>query len=133
MFTWNSYIAPWVYTLFFLVYAATIISCIVVVLSEKRNPIRSLAWVIALVFLPYVGWIFYIFFGRSIRNTRMISRRKKRKLLRAEPMIKTQADPADAVLSRESRQNIQLAKSLSGARYYPGNTVKLFTDGRSKF
>lgn len=102
-------------------------------LSENRNPVKSLAWVTVLLTFPIGGLILYIFFGRSIRNTRMISRRKKRKLLRAEPMIKTQADPADAVLSRESRQNIQLAKSLSGARYYPGNTVKLFTDGRSKF
>ena len=124
---------PWVYWSLTIAYGVTVLSIVAVVLSENRNPVKSLAWVTVLLTFPIGGLILYIFFGRSIRNTRMISRRKKRKLLRAEPMIKTQADPADAVLSRESRQNIQLAKSLSGARYYPGNTVKLFTDGRSKF
>ena len=39
-------------------YIVTIISCIVIVLKENRNPIRSLAWVIALIFLPIVGLIF---------------------------------------------------------------------------
>ena len=63
-------------------YALTVIACIIVVLRENRNPIRSLAWVIALIFLPVGGLVFYLFFGRSLKNMRMISRHKKRRLMR---------------------------------------------------
>lgn len=131
MFTWNSYIAPWVYTLFFLVYAATIISCIVVVLSEKRNPIRSLAWVIALVFLPYVGWIFYIFFGRSFKSKRMISRHNKRKLLSRQPQ--TPREPYPDGLTPESMQLIKLASSMSGSQPMTVSALRIYTNGVRKF
>ena len=131
MFTWNSYIAPWVYTLFFLVYAATIISCIVVVLSEKRNPIRSLAWVIALVFLPYVGWIFYIFFGRSFKSKRMISRHNKRKLLSRQPQ--TPREPYPDGLTPESMQLIKLASSMSRSQPMTVSALRIYTNGVRKF
>lgn len=55
----------WIYTILAIVYFITIISCIVVVLSENRNPIKSLAWVTVLFFLPVAGLVFYLFFGRN--------------------------------------------------------------------
>ena len=64
-----------------LFYVVLVAGCVVVVLSENRNPIRSLAWVIALVALPVAGVIFYFFFGRSLKGHRMISRHSKRKLM----------------------------------------------------
>lgn len=60
----------WVHIILFFLYVVTIGSCVIVVLKENRNPIRSLAWVLALIFLPFVGLIFYIFFGRSQRGQR---------------------------------------------------------------
>ena len=77
---WNVYTiaALWI------AYVVTIASCIVVVLSENRNPIRSLAWVIALIFLPVVGLVFYLFFGRSMRGRQLISRQNKRRLFHTQ-------------------------------------------------
>lgn len=51
----------WVDFAIFMIYAAIVLSCVVVVLKENRNPIRALAWTIALLFLPLVGLIFYLF------------------------------------------------------------------------
>ena len=48
--------------LIFILYSVIVITCVVVVLKENRNPIRALAWVLALIFLPWVGLIFYLFF-----------------------------------------------------------------------
>ena len=79
-------ISPY-YVLSFIIMAAywiTIISVIVVVITENRNPVRSLAWVTVLLFLPVVGLIIYIFFGRSIKNEAMLAKMKKRKLLQPE-------------------------------------------------
>ena len=74
----------WFWWAVFVGYCITILSIVAIVLSENRNPLKSLAWVCVLIMFPIGGLILYIFFGRSIKNTRMISRRKKRRLIRNE-------------------------------------------------
>ncbi len=118
----------WIY------YAITIIttiSIIIVVVSENRNPVKSLAWITVLVTLPMVGIILYLFFGRSIKNKRMISRRNRRRLKQNEPPQNVRIDRQG--LTAESIHMVRLAKSLSGARYYPGNDVTIFSNGQDKF
>ena len=44
-------------------YFALIIAMIVSVLSENRNPVRSIAWVTALLLFPVGGAVLYYFFG----------------------------------------------------------------------
>ncbi|MBD5231885.1 MAG: cardiolipin synthase [Bacteroidales bacterium] len=112
-------------------YAISVLSCIVVVLSERRNPIKSLAWVIALIFLPVAGLVFYLFFGRSMRSVRLISRRNKRKLLsrqRAPEMGETlRSMPTD------TQKLVSLAGQLTGNPLASATSVEIFTSGREKF
>lgn len=104
---------------------------IAVILSENRNPVKSLAWVTVLLLLPVVGLVLYIFFGRNIKNKRMISRRNRRKLKRGEK--NTHVDPREIGLSHEATALINLGRSLSGAQLYANNTAEVFTDGKNKF
>ena len=69
------------YVILMIAYLITVIGIIVVVVSENRNPLKSLAWVTVLLFLPLVGIVLYIFFGRNLKSRQLISRRNKRKLL----------------------------------------------------
>ncbi len=122
----------WLYWSLAIVYVVTIAGIIGVVLSENRNPVKSLAWVTVLLLFPAGGILLYVFFGRSIKNQRMISRRNRKRL--------TSVDPAPAIMPAdiagypsESRQQIELARSLTGARFHTGNKVTVFTDGAKKF
>ena len=119
------------YVILMIAYLITVIGIIVVVVSENRNPLKSLAWVTVLLFLPLVGIVLYIFFGRNLKSRQLISRRNKRKLLNKEDF--KQIDINSLPLSDESKQEIKLAKSLTGAIYFPGNQIDIFTDGGSKF
>ena len=120
---------PWVYYTFICIYFATTVTIIGVSLSENRNPVKSLAWVTVLFLLPIVGIILYLFFGRSIKNKRMISRRNRRKLRKYEKAPKV--DKHRLQLEDESHQLINLAGTLAAAPYYPDNTVEIFTDGHA--
>ena len=122
---------PWVYYTFICIYFATTVTIIGVILSENRNPLKSLAWVTVLFLLPIVGIILYLFFGRSIKNKRMISRRNRRKLRKYEKS--PNVDKHSLNLTDESLQMINLAGTLAASPYYPDNTVEIFTDGASKF
>lgn len=121
----------WITLGIWIAYALMVLSSIIVVLSEKRNPIKSLAWVIALIFLPVAGLIFYLFFGRSMRSVRLISRRGKRKLLSRQ-----RASDMGAIrnsLSPESRQMIMLTSQLTGHPLVSATDVRIFTSGSDKF
>ena len=45
-------LTDWFYWLCIAIYSATIISIIYIILKENRNPVRSLAWITVLFFLP---------------------------------------------------------------------------------
>lgn len=121
----------WLNVLLLILYFITILSCVIVVLRENRNPIRSLAWVIALIFLPFVGLIFYIFFGRSQRGQRMISRNNKRRMITR--MAPRHVDLSTQKLEPGELSLIKLARNLSSSFYTINNQVQIFTVGADKF
>lgn len=121
----------WIYFILFAIYVVSIISTIVVILSENRSPVKSLAWVTVLLMMPVLGIVLYFFFGRSLKNTRMISRRNRRKLRRKESFRRVKFSGLE--LSDASVQQIKLSKTLSGAIYYPGNSARIFTNGKDMF
>lgn len=114
-----------------LAYFTVVVSCVVVILSENRNPIRSLAWIIALLFLPGVGVIFYLFFGRSMKGQHMISRHNKRKLL--HHFTKRSTPLENLHLAEGERQLVKLAYSLTRAPLTINNEIEIFTVGSEKF
>ena len=59
----------WIYWGLFAIYSITTVGIIGVVISENRNPVKSLAWITILLLFPLVGIILYIFFGRSEEHT----------------------------------------------------------------
>ena len=120
-----------VYNILLVLYILTVITVIVVVLSENRNPVKSIAWVLVLVLLPVLGLIIYLIFGRSLRGTGLISRSDRRELryLNVASDFKGQIDG----LSDESRQLITLANKLTEPHLFVGNAIKVFTSGSEKY
>lgn len=57
------------------IYIYSTFSAISVILLENRNPSKSLSWVLVLIFLPFLGLIFYLVFGQDYRKRKMISRK----------------------------------------------------------
>ncbi len=127
MFAFFDLHIPW---FVWLPYMLVMLALSALVVRENRNPVRSLAWVAVLLCLPVVGLLLYLVFGRSLRNTRMISRRDRRKLKRES----TRPPRLESLgLSPESERLIHLSRKLTDASYHAGGDVQIFTDGASKF
>ena len=120
----NISVDQWMSNIFLAIYIVIIVSCIYVILTENRNPIKSLAWVTVLIFMPIVGWIFYIFFGRSIKGLHLISLQKKRKLLNTHHSKHENLNDID--ISETNKQIIKLAHSLCGMPIYTNNDITIF-------
>ena len=43
-----------------------------IILLERRSPSKTVAWLFVLAFLPYLGFIFYMLFGRNWRKKRWV-------------------------------------------------------------
>ena len=69
--------SEWLYTAFAAVALGSTIVIVVVILSENRNPVKSLAWVTVLLLLPVVGLVLYLFFGRNIKKIGRASCRER--------------------------------------------------------
>ena len=123
------HLSRWIFDLAIILYFGIIIAAVVVVLRENRNPIRALSWVIALIFLPGIGLVFYLFFGRSLRGEMMTQQNKRRMMHNRRFQTKLK----DLNLPKDSKHLVSLGTKLSGFPYTTGNSIEIFIDGPSKF
>ncbi len=56
-------------------FAISIVLIIVIVVMENGSPSTTMAWILVLIFLPVVGFVFYLFFGRNWRKRRMFGKK----------------------------------------------------------
>lgn len=116
---------------FQLAYILTAIGVVFVVISENRNPLKTISWVLVLLLLPLVGLIFYYFFGEDHRKQKLISRKMHKKLNR-----KT----LERIELRESlnaptqyKGLINLLNKQNNCPLYGGNKITFYSDGNAKF
>ena len=120
-----------VYNVLLVLYILTVLTVIVVVLSENRNPVKSIAWVLVLVLLPVLGLVIYLIFGRSLKGMSLISRSHLRELRRLND-FPNDIDHEES-LSEDTHQIISLVNKLAGPHLFVGNDIEIFTSGQDKF
>jgi len=102
------------------------------VILQKREPAATLAWVFSLVFLPYLGFLVFYFFGpRKVRR----SETRRRGSYEA---IRKAYSPVDADATAESPHDlsVQLTRLVHTATGIPLSTcdsVKLLVNGSPKY
>lgn len=126
MFSANNFIL-----VFQLLYVLTAIGVVIVVVSENRNPLKTIAWVLVLLLLPLVGLIFYYFFGEDHRKQRLISRKMHKKINRRTleriELLETLNPPT------EYKGLINLLNKQKDTPLYGGNKITFYTNGIDKF
>ena len=114
---------------FNVLYFVIIIGTIFIVILDNRNPVKTMAWVLVLFFLPIVGLVFYFFFGRSTRKEKLISKKGFTRLIK-RPMAEYQAQKAFKCPD-EQHQLMRFFRKVNNALPFEGNATEVFTDGYS--
>ena len=70
----------YIHWVFLSVYVITIVTVTMRVLMANRQPTKTIAWILVLVFIPIFGAIFYFFFGKTTRKERRIGQKSMDKL-----------------------------------------------------
>ena len=116
--------------IFKLIYFGAIIGTITVVILDNRNPVKTMAWILILMFLPLVGLVFYFFFGRSTRRERIISKKTYNRLMK-KPIAEYLAQENSSYPQTYVRL-IELFKETNQALPFEGNRMEIFTEGYAK-
>jgi cardiolipin synthase A/B len=125
---------PWTDIFLFLfrsVYWITLIGVVLVVVLDNRNPLKTMTWVLVLVFLPYVGLFLYIFFGQRYRKQKIINKKSIRSIENNPAYLYEELDAAN--YPEECTGLIQMLRNSNSHPVFSGNNVRIFTDGREKF
>lgn len=59
MIDWNYMLSQIATVAFDILYFGAIIGTIVIIILDNRNPVKTMAWILILLFLPIVGLVFY--------------------------------------------------------------------------
>ena len=73
MIDWNILVSQIATVAFDIVYFGAIISTIVVIILDNRNPVKTMAWILILLFLPIVGLISSLV-GVSVGNVSSVKK-----------------------------------------------------------
>lgn len=106
--------------------ALVVASTVTLVITQNRHPVKTLAWMMVLVFLPVIGLVLYFFFGIDNKHRRLISdadlaRLKSHALSLAETLSPPEYDDRDADL-------VNLLRTTNKACPMPGNAVRVYTE-----
>ena len=115
--------------LFVALYSITILSVILVIITENRNPLKTLPWIIVLIFAPVIGLVFYFFFGQNLSKQRIISRRTRKRI---SMHLEESDSPGHPGIPESWRPLARLLKSTIHAVPLYGSRITPYTDGESK-
>lgn len=119
------------YIIIYAVYIYTICATIFFMLVENRNPVKSIAWIMVLVFLPIIGFLCYIFVGRKFRKRHVISKRSL--LINKKSNTIDLTELPNLELTDDQRSIATLAFRNSDAALHENNDVKIFTQAEDLY
>ncbi|MDR2385808.1 MAG: cardiolipin synthase [Tannerella sp.] len=118
-------------TIFVVLYSLTITGLVLLILLENRNPLKTIPWILVLIFVPGIGLIVYYFFGRDNRRLRIISRRIYKQFF-----SKIQTNNTIHNINEIPENYRPLANLLNNNSYsaiFTGSKISVFTNGKEKF
>ncbi len=101
------------------------------VLLDNRQPDKTLAWMMVIIFLPVVGLLFYFFFGVNHRRARIISQRSMDQLTK-HSMLEFVGQQNLHVAERH-KQLVDLFVNQSFSLPFKDNCLDIITEGSTFF
>lgn len=117
--------------IFILLYCITILGLVVVIITENRNPLKTIPWVIVLLLAPGVGLLFYFFFGQDNRKQRIISRRTYKRIMKRPQGRRLPQDVCSVPAPYQPLATLLTNSNHSSLLY--GSEITIYTNGAEKF
>ncbi len=114
-----------------MLYVVVMVPAIITVLMDNRQPSKTMAWILVLSFMPFIGIIFYIFFGQNTRKERLISDRSMDQLTKRS-MLEF-AEQENLHLPANNKPLMNLFTNQNWAFPFKDNLIDIYTSGYDFF
>ena len=121
----------YVHWIFIVLYVAVIVGIMLTVLMDNRQPAKTIAWVLVLLFVPVVGIVLYIFFGQNTRKMKLISGRSLGQLSKRS-MLEF-VEQRNLRMPEYFSSLVRLFTNQSLSLPFKDNAVEFYTDGYQFF
>ena len=121
----------YIYWIFYVAYVAVDIVVMLKVVMDNRQPSKTMAWLLVLWAVPFVGILLYFFFGQNTRKERLISERSLSQLTKRSMF--EYIEQKDLRLPEAHRPLMMLFKNQSMALPFKDNEVRIYTSGYEFF
>ncbi|MDB4934173.1 MAG: Cardiolipin synthetase [Labilithrix sp.] len=102
------------------------------ILFEKRSPVATLAWILSLIALPYVGFaVFFLFGPRRLLRKRLKHKRARGAVTATTPLGASEPPPAQ--YDPRVEQLVHLVKKAGEPPASQCDTVEIFHDAQETF
>lgn len=120
------------------IYLFTIFFVVALVIHEKRDPVKTMSWVLVIILLPIIGIIFYFVFGQNYRKQKIFSRKGLKDLefidnIQEEQLASLSKNRLGKNVRPEFRPIINLLLNNSKSLYTENNEVTVLNDGKETF
>ena len=118
------------------VFSVSILLIIIVLVMENGSPVRTIAWILFLVYIPIIGFIFYLFFGRNWRKTRIFSRKGTEDILNLQQHLLRDTMPVEKRIRFKhtlSKKLVSLLENNNKALLTSRNEVDIIPDTQVAF
>ncbi|MGX7243561.1 cardiolipin synthase [Enterococcus quebecensis] len=125
--------------LFVIIFIANMLLSLIIVFRERKQTAQTWSWLLVLMFIPVLGFILYIFFGRGISKDKIFDMKMQVKIgMNAEIESEKQSllrglFPHPPTGEVDSKQLIYMLTIFESSLYTTNNDIRLYTDGREKF
>ena len=103
-----------------------ILGTILVIISENRNPVKTIAWCVVLAFMPVIGLLLYILFGMDNRHRRLIKEDDLSRLKGITEII--QGEDISSDIPTQYKPLAGMLHKMNRAYPLSGNKVEIITD-----
>lgn len=127
------------YYWFGIIYLVTVLFIFVLIVQQKGDPLKTIAWSLVLLLIPIVGIMLYFYFGQNYRRQKIFNRKGLSDMERMRDFshLQIQELPQKSFLKNpkiKSKQHIitlliNNSKSLLSER----NKLQIFSDGKEAF
>lgn len=120
------------------IFYINIILAVLIVFFQRRDPKAVWTWLLALYFLPIIGFVFYLLICQDYRKQKMFRIKdvedslNRMRTRQEEELIQRKTHIQDLVFQEYADLALYNLEA-NGAVYTRGNDIKVFTDGVEKF
>jgi cardiolipin synthase A/B len=119
------------YLTFVVIYEIVVVLMIIHVLMDNRQPAKTMAWALVIYFVPFVGMIFYLFFGVNTRRERLVSQRSMNQLTKRSMLEFVEQQGLRVAQSHKPMVDLFINQNL--AMPFKDNSFDIYNDGYTFF